>query len=265
VTPAYVHAGGKPTRLHLDGPSLLVTRDGEAPQRLPFGRLARLVLQGPVALGPDVLPALLRRGRSVALLAPDGAALGFCLPLVPRPDDLACLLEQVADRPDWPPARDALAAAAERRAVLDLVRRLGLARPELRRTALDRRLLDLVAQRLGRDPPIDAPGLMARLEALLAAELAQALLDAGLGPRFQDRRLPERDLLTLTCRVLSLELWPVALPLAAYLAMYAASHREPRALARRLVAWFEAGRERRAKLLRRLLGLLQRRLVELAG
>jgi hypothetical protein len=104
---------------------------------------------------------------------------------------------------------------------------------------------------------------MTRLEGLLAAELAQALLDAGLGPRFQDRRLPERDLLGLACRVLSLELWPVALPLAAYLAMYGAAHREERALARRLAAWFEAGRERRAKLLRRLLGLLHRRLVEL--
>lgn len=265
MTPAYVHAGRTPTRLHLDGPSLLVTRDGAVPQRLPFGRLARLVLQGPVALGPDVLPALLRRGRSVTLLARDGLPLGFCLPVVPRPDDLACLLEQVADRPDWPPALDALAAGAERRAVLDLVRRLELARPELRRTALDRRLLDLVAQRLGRNPPLDAPTLVARLEALLAAELTQALLDAGLGPRFQDRRLPERDLLGLACRVLSLELWPIALPLAAYLAMYAAAHHDERALARRLAAWFEAGRERRAKLLRRLLGLLYRRLVDLAA
>lgn len=264
MTPAYIH-GGEATRLRLDGPSLLVTRPGTAPHRLPFARLARLVLQGPVALGPDVLPALLRRGRTVTLLAADGSALGFCLPVVPRPDDLACLLEQVGEQADWPGAFEALAAAAERSALLELIRRLDLSRPELRRTRLERRLRDLVTCRLGPAPPLDASALLARLDALLVAELAQALLDAGLGARFQDPRLPSRDLLALSRRVLSVELWPIALPLAAYLAMYAARHRDPAALARRIALWFESGRERRAKLLRRLLAMLYRRLVELAG
>jgi hypothetical protein len=261
--PAYIDGVAAPTRVRLDGPSLLVERPERAAQRLPFGRLARLVVRGPVAFDAGALPALLRQGASLALLAGDGRALGFCVPLLPRPDDLVELVEAAALRADWPAPLEALLAAEERLAVAWLARRLAFARVDPRRRVLERHLGAALAERLGPAAPLDADALRARLAALLRAELAQGLIAHGIGARWQDPRRPERDLAAFACRILALELWPTALVLAAYLRRHAAKHADEARLQRRLVAAFEAGRERRARLLARLLGRLRRCLLEL--
>lgn len=262
-TPAYVDGVATSARVRLDGASLLV-RSGEGPElRLPFGRLARLVLRGAVALDGDVLPALLRQGRSVTLLAGDGRALGFVVPLAPRPLDLAMLVEEAAQLADWPHHLEAFRAAEERRALAGLTARLECRGGELRRRSLERRLLFLVGERLGSQAPLSADDLLGRLQALLRAEVGQGLTAVGAGVRLQDPARPDLDLAGLATAVLTVELWPLALSLAAYLARHARRHAHEPALQRRVVARFETERERRERLMAGLIGRLRRRLLEL--
>jgi hypothetical protein len=253
-----------PARVRLDGPSLLIVRGEAAEQRVPFARLARLVLRGRVALEGDVLPVLLRQGRSVTLLAGNGRALGFVVPLEPRPLDLAMLVEEAAQLPDWPHHLEAFRAAEERRALAGLAARLRGVGGETRRRTLERRVRGLIGERLGSgDAPLAGDALLARLEALLRAEVGQALVAWGAGARLQDPSRPELDLAGLAAGVLAVELWPLALGLADYLAARGRRLSSESALQRRLVARFEAERERRERLTAGLIGRLRRRLLEL--
>lgn len=262
--PAYVDGVAAAARVRLDGPSLLV-RSGEGPERrLPFARLARLVLRGAVTIEGPVLPALLRHGRSVTLLGGDGRALGFVVPMAPRPLDLVTLVEEAAQLPGWPQHLEAFRAAEERRAIAGLAVRLDRGPIELRRRVLERQLLEELAERLGPAAPITAAELRERLVALLRAEVAQELVAAGAGARLQDPMRPELDLAGLLTGVLAVDVWPMLLTLADYLARHGARHAKEPALQRRLVARFETERERRERLACGVIGRLRRRLLELA-
>lgn len=261
---AYVDGVAAPASVRLDGPSLLV-RSGEGPaQRLPFARLARLVLRGAVALDGAVLPALLRLGCSVTLLGGDGRPLGFVVPLAPRPLDLVMLVEEAAQLAEWPQHLEAFRAAEERRAVAGLAVRLDRPLPDPRRRVLERRLQAELDTRLGAGAPVTAVDLCQRFQALLRAELAQELVRLGAGARLQDPARPELDLAGLMTGVLALDLWPMLLELGSYLNHHGDRHRHEPALQRRLVARFERERERRERLACGLVGRLRRRLMELA-
>ena len=155
----------------------------------------------------DVLAALMREGMTVTLLRHDGTAVGFCLPVVPRIDDVAQFVEEAALTAEWPSVLEAFRAAEERRVVLSLAKRLGLTLRDPRRGSFERRLIELAQLRLVGGAPLCAEELMARLDSpLLRAELVQALARHGIGARFQDPRLPERNIAGLAHAALGLKL-----------------------------------------------------------
>jgi hypothetical protein len=265
---AYLDGVEQPLAVRLDGPALLVLREAAAPLRLPFRRIARLVVRGAVAFEAPALAALLRQGIGAAFLAGDGSLLGALLPETRRAGDLAMLVDLACELADWPDHLAAWRAAEERRALLDLAQRLRLAAPDPRPRRVRRWCLAALEARLGTAAPIDGAALLARLEDLLRAELLGELPRWGLGPSFADARVPERDMAGLLHAIERLALMPAALELAAYLRDHPDGHRPERrqgqrALQRRIATRFEAEREGRDRRRAQLLGRLQRRLLEL--
>jgi hypothetical protein len=261
--PAYLDGVVTPLVVRRDGPSLVVESESAAPVRLPFGRLARLVVRGRVAFDAEAIAALLRHGIAAVFLSGDGRALGGMVPSVARATDLAMLLDAACELHDWNDHRQAWLAAQERRAVLDLCLRLAIARPDLRAWVVRRRVLAWVEARLPEARPLAGAQLVERLEALLMAEIMGLLPAYGLGPRFSDPRAPDQDVAAMLFAVLRIGLLPMALELAAYLRDHSAKHREERALMRRIARRFEVGRAGRERATAGLLASLQRRLLEL--
>lgn len=236
MTVLYVDGLLAPVTLALDGPSLLLVREGRAPDRAPFRRLSRIVLRGPVRLGGEVVPALLRAGIAVSWIDGRGERLGTCLPTrLPRTDTRA-LVEEAMRSGRFSEIRDNWLAAEERQLVLDLVVGLGLRLRDLRRAAVDRAVLALL-DRAG--APVDGEEILRRLRALLEAHLTLVLQREGLGFRFQGGDPEGWNLLADLAGLDTLALAPAALALARFVAAHPDRHDTPSRLARRFVRRYE--------------------------
>ncbi len=232
----YVDAVFAPATLRLDGPSLLLEREGRAPDRVPFRRLSRLVLRGPAQLRGEVVPALLRAGIPVSWLDGRGNRLGTCLPARLRRTDTAALVTEAERAGILEEVRGNWLAAEERRLLLDLVIELGLRTPDLRRHRFDRRLMAAL-ERTG--CPLDGEEILARLRALLEAHLTLLLQREGLGFRFQGGDPEGWNLLADLAEVNILALCPSALDLALYIARHPGRHNTSGRIMRRFARRYE--------------------------
>ncbi len=251
----YVDAVFAPVALRLDGPSLLLEREGRAADRVPFRRLSRLVLRGPAALRGDVVPALLRAGIPVTWLDGRGNRLGTCLPAHARRTDTAALVSEADRAGILDEIRTNWLAAEERQLLLDLVIELGIRRPDLRRTSFDRRLMAAL-ERTG--CPLDAEEILARLRALLEAHLVLLLQREGLGFRFQGGDPEGWNLLADLGDVDMLALAPVALDLALYVTRHPGRHNTPGRIMRRFARRYEREAPQIEALVNRQLARLRR-------
>lgn len=258
---AHLDASVRPVSVALDGPSLLVRIAEDAAGRLPFGRIGAVVLRGPVRLEPEVVPALLRAGIAVTWLGTCGRNLGSAFPTVPARTDLAALLDDAEDRPNWPQRLDSWRSAEQRLAVVRTLVGLGLPWRDLRPGLVRRRLLRLLDERIGDAPP-GGDLLWTRLRALGDIRVLHSLAEDGVGPRFCGRRGDEADPVGAVQELVAWSLWPIALETAAYLRDHAAKHRDEARLQRRIATQIEARAELLDRRTARLLASLRRTLRE---
>lgn len=236
MTVLYIDGLLAPVTVALDGPSLMLVREGRAPDRAPFRRLSRVVLRGPVRLEGEVIPALLRAGITVSWIDGRGDRLGSLLPVrLPR-TDTAALVEAAMRAGVAAEIRDSWRGAEERRLVLDLMIDLRLRSRDLRRATVERMVLAMLDRVRA---PIDGEEVLRRLRALLAAHLTLVLQREGLGFRFQGGDPEGWDLLADLTDVNILALVPTGLELVRFVAAEPQRHDTPSRLARRFVRRYE--------------------------
>lgn len=236
MTVLYVDGLLAPVTLALDGPSLVLLREGRAPDRAPFRRLSRVVLRGPVRLEGEVIPALLRAGIGVSWIDGRGDRLGSILPArLPR-TDTAALVEAAMRAGVAAEIRDSWRSAEERRVVLDLMVELGLRSRDLRRATVERLVLAMIDRVRA---PVDGEDVLRRLRALLAAHLTLVLQQEGLGFRFQGGDPEGWNLLADLTELNILALVPAGLALARFVAAEPERHDTPSRLARRFMRRYE--------------------------
>lgn len=187
MRPLYVE-GGRSVRLKLDGPSLVVERDGVAPRRFPLGRVSHIVLCGSLEADYAVFRACGTVGIPVGALDATGEPFGFFLPWKARqtyPDEL---LENFLARPDWRSRYNDWRRSEERRAIVKALRAAGLplhlTLPGAARQALLGRCND---QQLGAK-------LIEAWRSQSAVVAAKALTGAGFSPESLSGRRPGLDL-----------------------------------------------------------------------
>lgn len=187
MRPLYVE-GGRKVCLRLDGPSLVVERDGAASRRFPLGRLSHVVLCGSLEADYSVFRACGTAGIPVGAIDATGEPLGFFLPWKARqahPDDL---LENFLARPDWRSRYNDWRRSEERKAVVKALRAAGLSLhltlPGAARQALLGRFRDQHA----------AEKLMDAWGSQTAVVAAKALTAAGFSPESLSERRPGLNL-----------------------------------------------------------------------
>lgn len=183
--------GARRSLVLLDGPALRVVSEGRAESLYPFRRLARVVVCGPVRWDGDALLACLEGGIPVTFLNSDGEPRAWCLAPQPRPSSLSRMLDDFLARPDWLSRFQNWRRAAERGAILAVLRRLALRAPDLRPDRVARHLLDsLVPQHL----QTAARAVLRYLDGLLAARVCSHLAEAGIQPHLLIERRPAWNL-----------------------------------------------------------------------
>ena len=257
LRPLYVDHGAAAVRL--EGPALIVDQPEAAEGRFPLRLLSRVVVRGPVPWSMEALFACLGGGVPVTFLSLDGEVVGLCLGRDRPEESLAMLLDRLLAEPGWAEIYGRWCKAAERRAIVEVVRRLGLPvgsdlRPEIVRS--------MAAVHL---PGGDTPGArsaMRRLDGYLCAHLGELFARAGVPLAYRGGRGSALDLRPAFRAALSWHLW---LPLQRWLELRQ-RHPAPRnaasAARRRAAAQYEAAAPQIAARFRRLLASLDRLLRE---
>src|SRR6516162_9155783 len=162
LRPLYLDRGAATVRL--EGPALVVDQPDAAEGRFPLRLLSRVVVRGPVPWSMEALFACLASGVPVTFLSLDGAVVGLCLGRERREESLAMLLDRLLAEPDWAEIYGRWSKAVERRAIVEVARRLALPlSTDLRREVVS----GLAAARM---PGGDTPGarsMMRRLDGYL--------------------------------------------------------------------------------------------------
>jgi hypothetical protein len=221
--------------------------------------LSRVVVRGPVPWSMEALFACLASGVPITFLSLDGTVIGLCLGRDRPEESLAMLLDRLLAEPGWADIYGRWYRAAERRAIVEVARRLALPvgtdlRPEV--------VCALAAAHL---PGGDTPGArsaMRRLDGFLAAHLCELFARAGIPLEYRGGRGSPLDLRPGFRGVLGWYLW---LPLRRWLELRQ-THPEPRggasAARRRAAAQYEAAAPQIAARFHRLLASLDRLLRE---
>jgi hypothetical protein len=255
--PLYVDHGAAAVRL--EGPALVVEQPEAAQGRFPLRLLSRVVVRGPVPWSMEALFACLLAGVPITFLSLDGRLVGLCLGRDRPEESLAMLLDRLLAEPHWAEIYERWSRAAERRAIIEVSRRLALPadadlRPEIVRSLI-------AAQMPGGDTP-GARSAMRRLDGYLWAQLAELFTRAGVPLAYRGGRGSALDLRPAFRRALCWYLW---LPLRRWLELQQ-QHPTARAAAhlrrRRAVAQYEAAAPQIAARFRRLLASLDRLLRE---
>src|SRR5579885_1599077 len=124
LRPLYVDHGAAAVRL--EGPALIVEQPECAAGRFPLRLLSRVVVRGPVPWSMEALFACLAAGVPVTFLSLDGDVVGLCLGRDRPEESLVMLLDRLAGEPAWREVYGRWRHAAERRAIVETARRLGL-------------------------------------------------------------------------------------------------------------------------------------------
>lgn len=188
-------------RVKLDGPSLLVERDGDAARRYPVQRLSRVIVCGQARMDCSVLRCCAENGVPVASLSADGEPSVFHLPWKRDRERPGELLEEFLERVDWRGRWDCWRSAQERREVLATLRAMGLpdhaAHPIAARSALSR-------------AAGDRPSTWKLLESwrgLMALDVQAALIEAGFAADLVSGRRHGLSLGAVFCDVLAWRHW----------------------------------------------------------
>lgn len=233
-----LYLGHAARRVRLDGAALCVDVEGRAPARVPLRRLSRVVAHRGAEWSTAALVTCLEAGVPVAFLRFDGMPAGVCLPAVARGSEpLARRLDRLERSPHGRAAFANWAAAEERRAILRLLGRPMVAsavdlRPERVRAAV---LADLPVS------PAAGEAMLRRLEGMLAAELPELLLRAGL-PTFRAASVPagRLDLFGACLAAARWELVPALRRAAAHRRAHPRKWTAPAQRAQRLARQYEA-------------------------
>jgi hypothetical protein len=168
--------------VRLEGPALIVDQPEVAEGRFPIRLLFRVVVRGPVPWSMEALLACLAGGVPITFLSLDGAVIGLCLGRDRPEESLTMLLDRLLAEPGWAEIHMRWCRAAERRAIVEVARRLALPvgadlRPEVVRTLA-------AAQMPGGDTP-GARSAMRRLDGYLYAHLCELFGHAGVPPEYR--------------------------------------------------------------------------------
>jgi hypothetical protein len=257
LRPLYLDHGA--TAVRLEGPALIVEQPDSADGRFPLRLLSRVVVRGPVPWSMEALFACLASGVPLTFLSLDGEVIGLCLGR-DRPEvSLAMLLDRLLAEPSWGEIYERWSKAAERRAILEVTRRLALPvgtdlRPEVVRALAGSHL-----------PGGDTPGArsaMRRLDGYLVAHLSELFAPAGVPLEYRGGRGSALDLRPAFRGALRWYLW---LPLRRWLELrqrHPAPFGGASAARRRAAAQYEAAAPQIAARFRRLLATLDRLLRE---
>lgn len=224
----------KGARVVLEGPSLAVLQEGSAVRRYPLRLVARVIMGAGVEVQSEAVSACLQRGIPITFLARNGVAVGHGFPQRPQPGRMQERIERMLEKENWSALYQDWLRAAERREILDLLRRLNLQPPDLRPQTV-RPLAEQAAA---------AGGLALErvraghnyLKSLLSALLAQCLHARGVRPAALAGLRPDFRLLPDLTRALS---WRYYADLAEGIHTQGGSHWH-----RQLTERFEAKSER---------------------
>lgn len=255
LRPLYIDRAAAAVRL--EGPALIVEQPGCAAGRFPLRLLSRVVVRGPVPWSMEALFACLGSGVPVAFLSLHGEVVGLCLGCERPEESLAMLLDRLTAEPDWSEIYGRWRKAAERRAIVEVTRRLELP------VGADLRPQTVAALAVARLPGGDTPGArsaMLRFEGLLGAHLGELLARAGVPLSYRGGRGSALDLRPAFRAALSWHLWA---PLGRWLDLQRRHPPGERSLARRrFAAQYEAAAPQIAARFRRMLAGLDRFLRE---
>jgi CRISPR associated protein Cas1 len=260
LRPVYIDRGAGAVRL--DGPALVVEEPERSEGRFPLRLLSRIVVRGPVPWSMEALFACLAAGIPVTFLSLEGEVVGLCLGREHPEESLAMLLDRLTGEPGWAEIYGRWCRAAERRAVVETVRRLGLPLGGACE-GTDLRPETVQALLLARLPGGDTPGArsaMLRLDGFLYAHTAELLARGGVPLCYRGGRGAALDLRPAFRTALRWYLWA---PLARWLELTQRHPPADRTRARRRgIAQYEAAAPQIAARFRRLLGSLDRFLRE---
>jgi CRISPR associated protein Cas1 len=245
--------------VRLEGPALIVDQPDAAEGRFPLRLLSRVVVRGPVPWSMEALFACLASGVPITFLSLDGAVVRLCLGRERPEESLAMLLDRLLAEPGWAEIYGRWSRATERRAIVEVTRRLALPlgtdlRPEAVRA--------LAAVRM---PGGDTPGarsMMRRLDGYLAAHLSELFGRAGVPLAHRGGRGSPLDLRPAFRAALRWYLW---LSLQRWLELrqdYPMPRGGAGAARRRAAAQYEAAAPQVAARFRRLVASLDRLLRE---
>lgn len=260
LRPVYIDRGAAAVRL--EGPALVVEERERSEGRFPLRLVSRVVVRGPVPWSMEALFACLASGVPVTFLALDGEVVGLCLGRDRREESLAALLDRLTAEPRWAEIWERWRRTAERRAIVETVRRLAappagcLDGGDLRPAAV--RVL-LAARLPGGDTP-GARSTLRRLDGYLDAHLAELLPREGVPLAYRGGRGSPLDLRPAFRETLRWYLWA---PLGRWLDLQQRHPQPDRVRARRrIVAQYEAAAPQIAARFRRLVAALDRFLRE---
>lgn len=241
--------GGRRSTVVRDGPSLRVISEGRADGMYPLRRLARVVVIGSVEWEPSALSACLEEGISVTFLSHKGEPRAYCLPAHPRRQRLADRLEDFLSRPAWRAQYENWRRAAERRAILRLLRTLQKPLDDLRPERVAQSLLDTLAPEPEFRP---ARAALPYWRGLLASRVTCRLSEAGLDGLLLVGRRPKWNLPADFTRIAS---WRHYAWLSELVGQPEFRNLEPEHadFRRRLTEFFEARSEETDRAIRRLL------------
>jgi len=249
-----LYLGADARQVALDGPALRVSVEARADSRVPLRLLSRVVSRADVDWSPAALSACMEAGVPMVFLRGNGTPLGYCLPALPRTVDLARRLDRLEQEPGGPAAFRTWAMAEERRAILALTghppARTGF---DLRPARIRKAVLNGIGANYQR-----SEAMWARLEGMLAVQVASLLLAAGLPPyRVAPAPAGRLDLHGVCIAAARWELVPALRLATAHRAAHPRAWAEASARAERLTRQYEALSPRIAASMRRRLRRLE--------
>ncbi len=255
----YLDGGAGPLTVTADGPALRIRRAGSADGRAPLRLISRIVVRGKVAWQTEALVACMNADVPVAFVAGDGSVRGWCLGARGSEDDINSLLDDCAQRRDWPGRYQDWLRAMERRAMI-------FALPPGRPVPEALRASDLWAAheaRLDRlRAPVETRVILDTLTGALEAHLAELFRRSGVAARFVVGHGTPVALLEGFRRVNSWELWPTAERAALYFCRHNGRQAHGNEVQRRLVRQYEGTAAHMEKRFRDLFWRLRRHLDE---
>lgn len=223
----------KGVRMVLEGPSLAILQEGAAVRRYPLRLVARVIMGAGVEVQSEAVSACLQRGIPISFLARNGVVVGHGFPQRPQPGRMQERIERMLEKENWSALYQDWLRAAERREVLDLIRRLNLHPQDLRPQTVRPLAEQAAAAGLGLERVRAGHSY---LKSLLSALLAQCLHARGVRPAALASLRPDFRLLSDLTRALS---WRYYADLAAGILTQGGSHWR-----RQLTERFEANSQR---------------------